>query len=291
MTENNQIPIMFELDLEYIYITYEETVLNQTPVYSPVKDRYMTIDLNPNYIGYSIIDWKSETDKTIIETGIITNKNINDAQYKIHLSSNDPENIYLNNKRRHETFEIAKKLVNIAKSFNVEKFGFEGLDIKSSDKCRGVKYNRLVNNFWNRSELITNLIKRFKLTGIKPQDVVCAYSSFLGNLLNPNYPDPIAASIEINRRLYKLCHRKSQKDPVMFPDFKVCKEALITSLEEIDKRLSKFLQDSKDWKSFYKRVKDSKLRYRVPLERFKPKVFSLKSRKSKVQILGCFSIV
>jgi hypothetical protein len=251
----------------------------------------MTIDLNPNYIGYSIIDWKSEDEKTIIKTGIITNKKINDAQFKIHLSSNDPKNIYLNNKRRHETFEVAKKLVDIAKFFQVEKFGFEGLSIESSDKCRGARYNRLTNNFWNRTELITNIIKRLKLTGIQPKDVVCAYSSFLGNFLNLKYPDPVAASIEINRRLYKLCHRKSSKDPVMFPDFKVCKYALIKSLEEIDKRLSKFLQDSKDWKEFYKRVKDSKLRYRVPLERFKPKVFSLKSRKSKVEILEDFSII
>jgi len=290
MAENKQIPITFELDLEYIYIYYDETKLYNIFIYSPVKDRYMTIDLNPDYIGYSIIDWNSDTDKTILKTGIITNKKINDAQFKIHLASSDPKNLYLNNKRKHETFEVAKKLVKIAKSFNVEKFGLEGLNIESSDKCKGKKVNRQVNNFWNRSELIKNLIKRLKLTGIKSQEVIYAYSSFVGNLFNIDYPDPVAASIEINRRLYKLCHRKSNQDSVIFPDFKVCGSALIKSLEEIDKRLSKLLQDSKDWKDFYYRVKNSKVRYRVSLDKFKSKVFSLKSRKSKVDnILENFS--
>jgi len=135
MAEKGQIPITFGLDLNYIYIMYDETLLTQEYTYKSIKNRYMTIDLNPNYIGYSIIDWKSEEEKTILKTGIITNKKINDAQFKIHLASDDPENLYLNNKRKHETFEVAKKLVKIAKSFNVEKFGFEGLDIKSSDKC------------------------------------------------------------------------------------------------------------------------------------------------------------
>ena len=279
LSEDKKIPITFELDLNNIYIIYDEIYLKE-PEYSPVLNRQMAIDLNPNYIGYSVIDWKAETDFNIIKTGMISIKEINDRQKKVHESSDDSKNIYWNNKREYEIFQISKELVNLAKYFKVEKFGFEGLSIKSSDKNKGSAYNRLVNNLWNRDVFIKNLIKRLNISGIKPKDVPAAYSSFVGNFLNGNYPDPVAASIEINRRLY-ICYSKS-KNSIIFPSFKVCKSALIKSLEEIDKRLLELLQDSKDWKDFYKRVKNSKLRYRVPLEKFKFKVLSLFHGKSLI---------
>ena len=49
-----------------------------------------------------------ETHFTIVATGILSIKDINTQQYKLHLPSSDPKNVYLNNKREYETFEIVK---------------------------------------------------------------------------------------------------------------------------------------------------------------------------------------
>jgi hypothetical protein len=290
LTENKKIPIQFEIDLKFIYITYDENLIKRS-VYKPILSRYMAIDLNPNYVGYSIIDWRSETEKEIIKTGIISIKQINDSQKSVYRSSDNSENLYWNNKREHEVFQISKELVNIALTHQVERFGLEDLSMKSCDKSRGKNYNRLVNNFWSQEKFSANLIKRLNIIGIKSLKVTANYSSFVGNMLNQDYPDPVASSIEINRRLYKYYHRINFKDPVIFPSFKGCKSALIKSLEEIDKRLTKLFQDSKDWKDFYYRVKNSGLRYRVPLDRFRYKVFRLFHGKSFISQFIDFSMI
>jgi len=288
-TENKKIPVQFEIDLKFIYMTYDEKFL-QNSVYNFIPDRYMAIDLNPNYVGYSVIDWKSETEEEIIKTGVISIKEINDFQKETHQSSNSSENLYWNNKREYEVFQISKELVNIAETYQVERFGLEDLSIKSCDKGRGKKFNQLVNNFWSQEKFSANLIKRLNLSGIKPIKIMAQYSSFVGNILNQDYPDPVASSIEINRRVYKYFHRLDFKDPVIFPSFKGCKSALIKSLEEINKRLSELLQDSKDWKDFYYRVKNSGLRYRVPLDRFRYKVFRLFHEKALIDHYSVFSV-
>ena len=287
LAEDKKLPIQFELDLKFVYITYDEYFL-QSPLFIPVLNRFMTIDLNPNYVGYSIIDWKSEAEKIILKTGIVSIKSINDNQKKTHETSDNLKNLYWNNKRKHEIFQISKMLTNLAKTYRVEIFGLEDLSIESCDKCRGKTFNRLVNNFWLQEKFASNLIKRLNIAGIKSVKLIAMYSSFIGNMLNRNQPDPVAASIEINRRLYKYLHREK---PVIFPSFKVCKDALIKSLEETDKRLAKFLQDSKDWIDFYKRVKSSKLRYRATLDQFRYKVFRLNHGKSLVEYLTGFSII
>jgi len=290
LTENKKIPVQFEIDLKFIHITYDENLF-QSSVYNPIPNRYMAIDLNPNYVGYSIIDWKSETENKIIKTGIISIKNINDSQKSVHKSSNSPENLYWNNKREHEVFQISKELVSIAKKHQIERFGLEDLSMKSCDKGRGKNFNRLLNNLWSQEKFSANLIKRLNLSGIKPIKIMAQYSSFVGNMLNQNYPDPVASSIEINRRVYKYYHRIDFKDPVIFPSFKGCKSALVKSLEEIDERLIKLLQDSKDWKDFYYRVKNSGLKYRVPLDRFRYKVFRLFHGKSLISQFLDFSMI
>lgn len=57
--ERKEIKIAYKLDLEYIYIIFEETdIYNYETKF--IKNRVLSLDLNPNYIGWSIVDWKSE---------------------------------------------------------------------------------------------------------------------------------------------------------------------------------------------------------------------------------------
>jgi hypothetical protein len=71
--EQHQIKITYKLDLEYIYICFEETDISNFQNHI-ITNRIMSIDMNPNYIGWSIIDWKSESDFNIIKSGVISIK-------------------------------------------------------------------------------------------------------------------------------------------------------------------------------------------------------------------------
>ena len=68
----DDIPITYKIDKEYIYITVDEKIYNIN--YHYIDNRIMSIDMNPNYIGWSIVDWKSESDFNIIKSGIISIK-------------------------------------------------------------------------------------------------------------------------------------------------------------------------------------------------------------------------
>ena len=309
LMENKKIPIQIGVDLSHIYISYDENNLSEN-VCCPIDKRFMAIDMNPNEIGYSIVDWVDDNNFSIITAGILSIKEINDRQLKLKVPSSDPKNIYLNNKREYETFEISKELVKIAQHYRVSAFGLENLDLYSKDYTKGKKCNRLIDNFWSYSRFSKNLTKRLILNNLKYYEVPAAYSSFIGNLTYSNYPDPVAASIEINRRVYlsflkdvsvkprvkshglKRIKIKSRPMKIaIFPKFKEVKDALIHTLEVMNKRPLKFLTDSDSWKDLYSKVKSSKLRYRVSLDLFKSKVFSLGNRKSLVQNLECFSII
>jgi len=82
----------------------------------------------------------------------------------------------------------------------------EDLNIESKDSGKGKRFNRLVNNQWNRNSFANNLEKRCNIFGIKLLKVKPEYSSFIGNFLfrTLNLPDPVLSSIEISRRGYEF---------------------------------------------------------------------------------------
>ena len=64
----------------------------------------MSIDMNPNYIGWSIIDWKSESEFNIIKSGLISIKQLNDKELSLKgFNSESKERKYITNKRNYET--------------------------------------------------------------------------------------------------------------------------------------------------------------------------------------------
>lgn len=163
----------------YVYITFDETILREEK-YEPIDKRTLSIDLNPNYISYVITD-----NNKVIYKEIIGLSKLNKAK---------------TNKKKHEDYEISKRIVNIAKHHKVKHIIYEKLDIRSSDKGKGKWFNKLVNNNWRRSKFITNLVKRCNIIGIMTQEVIANYSSFIGQIDNENEYDSIAAAIELSRR-------------------------------------------------------------------------------------------
>jgi len=285
--EEKNCSITYKLDQNYVYISYDiEKVLKENIVYHSVKNRIFSIDLNPNYIGYSIVDWKDSEnlDYKLISSGVISIKGINDKDFELKnkgFSSSDKERKYFSNKRRFEILEIGKKLVDLAKHFNCSLFGVEELSIKSKDNQKGSKFNRLVNNLWNRNILRNKIEKDCIINDIKFIEVKPNYSSFLGNIIyrKENKPDMILSSIEVSRRGYEfyhqyiLKHKKIIKNIVFMKITDNVKKLIFQSLEEL--QISFNFQEN--LLNLYSYVKNSKIKYRVSLDI--SKVFRQKHNK------------
>ena len=292
LQRDKQISITYQLDDEYVYLTYDETLVsNLTKNYQPIKNRIFAIDLNPNYVGWSITNWKDGGDFKVIKSGVVSIKEINDIDFKLKGKSSDSkEKRYINNKRTFETFEISKYLVNIAKHYRCEIFGIEELKIESNDKSKGKKYNKLVNNLWNRNKLINNLKKRCNAISIRLMESKPNYSSFVGNFLfrDLKLPDMVLSSIEISRRCYEfktqyIDRLKEQKKNIILPDINDFYDRYDKSLEEFN-----INGEIKDLLKIYKYLKKSKSRYRLSLDDLSylkfSRCFSNKSRIKKILI-------
>ena len=287
LQQDKQIPITYELDNEYIYIAYDESTVEQHIEYKAVKNRIFAIDLNPNYIGWSVVDWKNSSKFDVIKSGVISIKELNDIDFNLEGESSDSkERIYINNKRKFETYEISKILVNIAKYYRCEVFGLEELNIKSKDTNRGKHYNKLVNNVWNRNKLVKNIKKRCNIYSIRVMLAKPNYSSFVGNFLfrDLNLPDMTLASIEIGRRCYEFKSQyidktKDKKKNIILPDVNDFNDRYVKSLEEFN-----IPGEIKDLVKIYYFLKNAKSRYRVSLDDLPHLEFSrCFSNKSKIK--------
>ena len=284
--ENKEIKIGYKLDLNYVYICFEETDIQKFET-KQIKNRILALDLNPNYIGWSIVDWKSENQFKVVKTGIYSIKDLNDKDFDLknkHLDSSSPERIYLTNKRNYEVLQISKNIINKAIYYKCQMVSIEDLKINSDDKNKGKKFNKLVNNLWNRSALVNNLQKRCNIFNIKLLKVKPEYSSFIGNFLyrSLNLPDMILASIELGRRAYEFYNQyiskvKEIKKNIVRPNLTEFRELYLKSLEEFE------LQPIyKDLIELYYEFKKSKLRYRLSIDQFNLQFSSLNSSKSNV---------
>ena len=287
LQKDKQISITYELDNEYIYLIYDETLLNQFVDYKPIKNRIFAIDSNPNYVGWSVVDWQSSSKFEVVKSGVISIKDINDIDFGLKgKSSESKERIYINNKRIFEIYEISKLLVNTAKYYRCEVFGLEELIIKSKDTDKGKYFNKLVNNVWNKNKLVSNIKKRCNVYNIKVIVAKPNYSSFVGNFLfrDLNLPDMVLATIEIGRRCYEFKSQyidktKDKRKNIILPDVNDFNDRYIKSLEEFNIPV-----EIKDMVKIYNFLKNAKSRYRVSLDDLPHLEFSrCFSNKSKIK--------
>lgn len=305
-------------------ITYRLTIYNELQIscdeenlYSDIKktetieNRICSLDLNPNYIGMSIVDWSVDTSEDklnpkesfkVVYTRTYSLKKINDIDNQLagsKVPSTDPKRIYINNKRNYELLEISKQIFNLTKHYHCEMFAVEDLNMKSSDRKKGKKFNKLTNNMWIRTAFVNNLQKRCAIYGVRFYKVKCAYSSFVGNFLyrNCKEPDMVLAAIEISRRCFEIYHKLIKKD-VYCPSQKDNngKRHYDTSFiiqpkihqfmnQEYIKSLEEFgIEDCySDFVSLYKaEFKESKRMYRLSLDKLNLKFSRMCSDKSLV---------
>ncbi|MBP5784498.1 MAG: hypothetical protein J6W16_02805 [Methanobrevibacter sp.] len=285
LQNSSAMPISYKLDLDYVYLAFDESkVFEKKVALKPKKNRVLAIDLNPNYIGWSIVDWIDERDFNVVKTGCYSFKYLNDKQFALKLTKKQRNKLkkkerlaltnkakvkstYFNNKRKHEIIEVAKDLMNVAKSCQCDLVVVEDLNIKGQDRNKGKNLNRLCNSFFIRNAFVNNLQKRCNIEGIKILKVVPQYSSFIGNFLyrRLNLPDPILSSIEIGRRGYEFNAQyieksKEKSKTIVQPSLLKFGDLIAKSLEEFG--IKENFKDLIDL--YYMFKKDSKMMYRVP---------------------------
>jgi hypothetical protein len=272
LCDQNKACYSLEVNNEYIFIIFEEKYVGEKRKQKFIETRLLALDLNPNYIGLSICDWSGEISKRIVYKEIVDISKLTALK----------QNKYKKHKRDYETAEVNRHIIELAQHYRCELVAFEKLDIEAKDHSRGKRFNKLVNNCWNRTKLLQNLIKRCVLSGIKYQGVLAMYSSFIGQMTNDGEYDSIAASLELSRRAYlfnKAIKNEVKPRNIVYPKFDF--STLPTRWKERARE-----EGIKSWKGLYLSLKKSKTRYRFLFDPglFGGISFSLNSCKSLVII-------
>ncbi len=165
--------------------------------------RALGIDLNPNFIGLTIIentgDPKSLRDCRVLDSHCI----------RLDIPKDASDDLV-----REVLSRAAGRAVRMARAWNTGLVVLEhGLGkLRSSTQNRAL--NRLINS-WGRSILLASLTRRVRLAGMIITTVPAAYSTTIGNLVF-DLPDPCAAAAEIARRGLA---RASDKESGILPDY------------------------------------------------------------------------
>lgn len=251
--------VSIKLNNDYIWIIYDEKLLDSSMKFNKLKDnRIVGLDMNPNYIGLSVIEFDKEDNFKVLYKQVFDLKRLTDKNVS-------------NNKRQYEIIKICHTISNLINYWKCKKLSIEDLNIKSSDKGQGKNFNRLCNNVWNRSLISNKLMILSNIYGYELVKVNPLYSSFIGNLVygDDTTPDMVAASIEIARRAYK----KYEKN-WFYPVF---------NIDCLDERWKQTLTGVENWKNAFLKIKNSKVKYRVLLDDcIENAVFSKFNKKSKI---------
>ena len=270
LAEQNKITISVKLSDKHALLTYDEGLITGTRYKKLQSRRVLGIDMNPNYIGVSIIEFGKNNDFKVLHKQVFDLSKLTISSGK---ASADKSSKYITNKLRHETIAIAHEISKLVNVWKCKAVAIEDLSIKPADRKKGKKLNRLCNNKWERRLFVDKLkmlanLHKYELVEVNP-----AYSSIIGNIVygNENTPDMVAASIEIARRAY----RKFEKG-WLYPKFKI---------QFRDEQWKQTLGPVDDWKGLFSKIKETGLKYRFLL-----RDYTQNAVFSKNYIQKCYSI-
>lgn len=270
LVENKEITLTVSLNNDHIWLTFDESLLNLQEKFKDLKNnRVLGLDLNPNYIGLSVLEFNQNDKFKVLYKQVFDLSSLNITSKE---SSEDKSSKYLTNKRKFELIQVCYEINKLMNCWKCSKLVLEDLNIKHSQTKNKI-FNRLCNNVWNRN-LVVNKLKMLSLIfGYELVEVNPVYSIFIGNLLygNSTTPDMIASSIEIARRGYKK-YSKGWFYPIF-------------SIEHLNEQWKQTLSGIEDWKLAFKEVKKSKLKYRFQLIEFiQNAVFSKKYKQKHIKL-------
>lgn len=250
LTEQNKITVSIKLSDKYVWLTYDESLIYDARFKKLQPKRILGIDMNPNYIGLSVIEFNKNDEFKVLHKQVFDLSKLTISSGK---SSTDSSSRHLTNKLKHETIAIAHEISKLVNVWKCKAVAIEDLSIKPKDQKKGKKLNRLCNNKWERRLLVNKLkmlanLHQFNLIEVNP-----AYSSIVGNIAygNENTPDMVAASIEIARRAYKKFDKGW-----FYPRF---------NIQFRDEQWKQTLGSVDDWKGLFSKIKETGLKYRFLL--------------------------
>ena len=264
LSKQNKIAITVKLNTvtKKLYIIFDESKL-QYEKYNDLKNnRVIGIDLNPNAIGLSILEFDKNNSENfnVLYKEVISTFELNKTTVS-------------NNKRKYELIKICYHIDKLLKTWKCKRICLEELKINNSDKCNGKTFNRLCNNVWCRNLVINKLKMLSNIHGYLITKVNPAYSSFIGNILygNDTTPDMVASSIEVARRAYNKFKKGHFYPPIQ--------------LDHLNEQWKQTLCGLNNWKEMFNEVKKSKLKYRFLLLNYiQNAVFSKNYIKQKVTL-------
>lgn len=250
LAEHNKITVSVKLSDKYVWLTYDETLISDERYKKLKPRRVLGIDMNPNYIGMSVIEFNKNDEFTVLHKQVFDLSKLTISSGK---SSTDSVSKHITNKLKHETIAIAHEISKLVNVWKCKTVAIEDLSIKPSDKKKGSYFNKLCNNKWERRLFVNKLkmlanLHKFNLVEVNP-----AYSSIVGNFAygSERTPDMVAASIEIARRAYKKFDKGW-----FYPRF---------NIQFRDEQWKQTLGPVDDWKALFQKIKESKLKYRFQL--------------------------
>jgi len=250
LVEQNKITVSVKLSEKYVWLTYDESLIYNARFKKLDCRRVLGIDMNPNYIGLSVIEFDKNDEFKVLHKQVFDLSKLTGSSGK---ASTDSKSKYITSKLRHETIAIAHEISKLVDVWKCKTVAIEDLSIKPKDQKKGKKLNKLCNNKWERRLFVTKLkmlanLHRFDLVEVNP-----AYSSIVGNFAygSENTPDMVAASIEIGRRAYKKFEKRW-----FYPRF---------NIQFRDEQWKQTLGPVDDWKGLFSRIKETGLKYRFLL--------------------------
>ena len=251
LAEHNKITVSVKMSDKYVWLTYDETLISDERYKKLKPRRVLGIDMNPNYIGMSIIEFNKNDKFTILHKQVFDLSNLTISSGK---ASTNAASKYLTNKLKHETIAISHEISKLVNVWKCKTVAIEDLSIKHSDKKKGTHVNKLCNNKWERNLFVNKLkmlanLHKFNLVEVNP-----AYSSQVGNIAygDENTPDMVAASIEIARRAYKKFDKGW-----FYPRF---------NIQFRDEQWKQTLGTVENWKELFSKIKETGLKYRFLLQ-------------------------
>ena len=250
LTEQNKITVSIKLSDRYVWLTYDESLIYDARYKALQSRRVLGIDMNPNYIGLSVIEFDKNDEFKVLHKQVFDLSKLTVSSGK---ANTDSSSKYLTNKLRHETIAIVHEISKLVGVWKCKTVAIEDLSIKPKDLKKGKKLNKLCNNKWERRSFVNKLKMLANLHNYELAEVNPAYSSIVGNFAygNESTPDMIAASIEIARRAY----RKFDKG-WFYPRF---------NIQFRDEQWKQTLGSVDDWKGLFSKIKETGLKYRFLL--------------------------
>lgn len=115
LAEQNKITASVRLSEKYVWLTYDETLIQDERYKKLQSKRVLGIDMNPNYIGLSVIEFDTHDEFNVLHKQVFDLSKLTISSGK---ASTDSKSKYITNKLKHETIAIAheiSKLVDVWK--------------------------------------------------------------------------------------------------------------------------------------------------------------------------------